>query len=93
MNALPGTEMRRLTEPASSFAAECLERLRGRVLKRGKAMRELPPEQRHDVRIALNIFAMPPSFSVTFSGMGAMSHRTPRPLPGCRMHWTASMTW
>jgi triphosphatase len=52
-NALPGTELRRLTEPASSFAAECLERLRRRVMKRGKAMLDLPREQRHDRRIAL----------------------------------------
>ncbi|HEY4043342.1 MAG TPA: CHAD domain-containing protein [Rhodopila sp.] len=52
-NTLPGAELSRLVEPASGFAAECLERLHRRVCKRGKALLDLPPERRHDVRIAL----------------------------------------
>jgi CHAD domain-containing protein len=52
-NALPGAELSRLTEPASGFAAECLARLHRRVRKRGESLLDLPPEQRHEVRIAL----------------------------------------
>lgn len=52
-NALPGSELPRLTEPASGFAAKCLERLHRQVRKRGKALLELPPEDRHRLRIAL----------------------------------------
>jgi CHAD domain-containing protein len=52
-NALSGTELPRLTEPATGFAAECLERLHRRVRKRGRQLLALPPEERHAVRIAL----------------------------------------
>jgi CHAD domain-containing protein len=52
-NALSGDDLPRLTESASSFAAESLERLHRRVRKRAKALLELAPEERHNVRIAL----------------------------------------
>lgn len=52
-NALPGDALPRLTEPATGFAADSLERLHWRVRKRGKALLDLPPEERHGVRIAL----------------------------------------
>jgi triphosphatase len=52
-NALSGDELPHLTGPASGFAAECLERLHRKVRKLGKALRDLPPEGRHEVRIAL----------------------------------------
>jgi triphosphatase len=52
-NALSGAELPRLTELATGFAAECLERLHRRVRKRGKRLLALPPEERHSVRIAL----------------------------------------
>ena len=52
-NALAGADLPRLTDPASGFAAECLERLHRRVQKRGKGLLHLLPEERHDVRIAL----------------------------------------
>jgi triphosphatase len=52
-NSLSGAELPRLTMPASGFAAECLERLHQRVRKRGRTLLDLPPEERHGVRIAL----------------------------------------
>ncbi len=52
-NALSGTELPRLTEPASGFAAQCLERLHRRVRKRGRKLFDLSPQNRHSVRIAL----------------------------------------
>jgi triphosphatase len=52
-NTATGDELLRLTEPASGFAAECLERLHRRVRKLGKGLLDLPPEERHAVRIAL----------------------------------------
>ncbi len=52
-NALTGAELTVLTEPVTVFAAEALERLHKRVLKRGKKLMTLPDEQRHQVRIAL----------------------------------------
>lgn len=52
-NALPGTDLPRLTEPATGFAADCLARLHRRVRKHGKSLLDLPPEERHDVRIEL----------------------------------------
>jgi triphosphatase len=52
-NALAGEGLSRLTEPAAGFAAESLDRLHRRVRKRGKALLELLPEERHGVRIAL----------------------------------------
>jgi triphosphatase len=52
-NTLPGAELSRLTEPASGFAAYCLERLHRRVRKHGKALFDMPSQERHEVRIAL----------------------------------------
>ncbi len=52
-NAISGVELPRLTEPASIFAAQCLDHLHRRVRKRGDGLLDLPPEARHEVRIAL----------------------------------------
>jgi CHAD domain-containing protein len=52
-NALSSADLPRLTEPATSFAVASLHRLHRRVKKRGKKLIELPPEDRHQVRIAL----------------------------------------
>jgi triphosphatase len=50
---LPGSDLSRLTEPAIVFAGETLERLHRRALKRGRNLKNLAPEQRHELRIAL----------------------------------------
>ncbi len=52
-NAAPGLDLATLTEPIAIFAAQALERLHKRALKRGKKLVTLPDEQRHQVRIAL----------------------------------------
>lgn len=52
-NALTADDLGRLTEPVGQFAAESLERLHQRVLKRGRKLTSLPDEQRHECRIAL----------------------------------------
>lgn len=52
-NAVTGLDLSTLTAPAPIFAAQALERLYRRVLKRGKKLVELPDEERHEVRIAL----------------------------------------
>ncbi len=52
-NATPGLDLATLTEPVAVFAAQALERLHKRALKRGKKLVTLPDEQRHEVRIAL----------------------------------------
>lgn len=52
-NAVTGLDLATLTEPAPVFAAQALDRLYRRVLKRGKKLVELPDEERHEVRIAL----------------------------------------
>jgi inorganic triphosphatase YgiF len=52
-NAVSGAELSRLTEPVTGFAVACLARLHHRVKKRGRKLMDLPPEQRHAVRIAL----------------------------------------
>jgi triphosphatase len=46
-NALSGAELLRLTEPAALFAAETLEWLHKRALKRGRKLLQMPPEDRH----------------------------------------------
>ncbi|ARN82240.1 CYTH and CHAD domain-containing protein [Methylocystis bryophila] len=48
----PG-ELASLTTPVTQFSSETLERLRKRVLKRGKKLVMLPDAERHKVRIAL----------------------------------------
>ncbi len=50
---LPGSDGSRLNEPAIAFAGETLERLHRRALKRGRHLKTLAPEQRHELRIAL----------------------------------------
>ncbi|MGO9941613.1 MAG: CHAD domain-containing protein [Rhodoblastus sp.] len=52
-NALSVEELSILTGTIDVFAAEALERLYSRVLKRGKNLAELPDAQRHRARIAL----------------------------------------
>lgn len=42
-----------LAAPASTFAAQTLDRLDKRARKRGKGLRHLPPEERHELRISL----------------------------------------
>ncbi|WP_162180416.1 CYTH and CHAD domain-containing protein [Methylocapsa aurea] len=72
-SGLSGAELPRLTEPAKRFAAETLERLHKRALKRGRGLLEMPPEERHQLRIALkNLRYAAEFFSVLFGG-GAKS--------------------
>jgi inorganic triphosphatase YgiF len=52
-NAVNGAQLTTLTEPVALFAAQALDRLHERVLKRGKKLVTLPDEKRHEVRIAL----------------------------------------
>lgn len=52
-SALSGAELSRLTEPARDFAGATLERLHKSALKRGRRLLQLPPAERHKVRIAL----------------------------------------
>jgi inorganic triphosphatase YgiF len=73
-NALPGTELSRLTEPASGFAAECLERLHRRVCKRGKSLPTMPPVERHRVRIALKNLRYAADFFTALFDDGAKSY-------------------
>src|ERR1700738_1698025 len=68
-NALCGAELLRLTEPARPFAGETLERLHTRAFKRGRRLSQKPPEERHEVRVALkNIRYAAEFFSFFFSG-------------------------
>ncbi len=43
----------RLTEPAKHFAAAHLNRMHGKLLKKGKNLQELSPHARHSVRVGL----------------------------------------
>lgn len=52
-SALSEESLPRLQEPARIFAAETLERLHKRSLKRGKGLVDLPDADRHRLRIAL----------------------------------------
>jgi triphosphatase len=52
-SGLSDEELPRLTEPAPAFAADVLERLHKRALKRGKGLVDLPDVERHKERIAL----------------------------------------
>ena len=52
-NALNGDQLAVVTEPVELFAAQALERLHKRVLKRGKNLADLPDEARHEARIAM----------------------------------------
>jgi CHAD domain-containing protein len=51
--ALAPADLGILTSEARAYAADVLERLRKRALKRGKQLPDLPDEERHEVRIAL----------------------------------------
>jgi triphosphatase len=68
-NSLSGAELLRVTEPAVLFAGETLERFHKRALKRVRALLQKPPEERHEVRIALkNIRYAAEFFSSIFGG-------------------------
>ncbi len=59
-------ELASLTTPAAQFSADTLERLRKRVLKRGRKLVLLPDAERHRVRIALKNLRYAAEF---FSGL------------------------
>ena len=52
-NTLTAENLSGLTGPVDEFAAEALDRLHRRALKRGRKLTSLPDEQRHECRIAL----------------------------------------
>jgi triphosphatase len=52
-SSLGTSELSLLVEPASIYAAEVLDRLDGRALKRGRKLMRLAPEERHALRITL----------------------------------------
>jgi triphosphatase len=51
--ALGPADLGLLTSPARDFAHHVLDRLRGRALKRGKHLPDMPDAERHELRIAL----------------------------------------
>lgn len=51
--ALAPQELSLLTSEARAFAGPVLDRLRRRVLKRGKHLPDMPDDERHELRIAL----------------------------------------
>jgi inorganic triphosphatase YgiF len=69
---LSGAELPRLTQSVRAFAGEALERLHKRALKRGRRLLQLPPPERHRVRIALkNLRYAAEFFGVLFGGSTA----------------------
>jgi triphosphatase len=52
-NALESADLPKLSEPAADFAKRTLNRLDKRALKRGKKLAELPPAEKHKLRIEL----------------------------------------
>ena len=77
-SALSGAELLRLTEPARLFAGETLERLRKRAFKRGRRLSQKPPEERHEVRVALkNIRYAAEFFSFFSAALDPTSERSP----------------
>lgn len=52
-SALAPDDLGLLTSRGRTFAAEALDRLLRRALKRGRKLRTMPDEQRHELRIAL----------------------------------------
>jgi triphosphatase len=69
-NAPSGAELLRLTEPAALFAAETLEWLHKRALKRGRKLLQKPPKERHRLRIALKNIRYTAEFFSSFFGGG-----------------------
>ena len=55
-NMLAPEALSRLTEKAISFAAANLNRMQGKLAKRGKNLAAFEPHQRHQIRIALKKF-------------------------------------
>jgi CHAD domain-containing protein len=51
--AIPAQDLGLLTSEARTFAGPVLDRLRRRVLKRGKHLPDMPDDERHELRIAL----------------------------------------
>ena len=51
--ALAPQDLGLLTSPARIYAADVLDRLRRRALKRGKHLPDMPDEERHELRIVL----------------------------------------
>ena len=60
-----------LLEPASAFAGRVLTRLHGKALKRGAHFRQLRPEARHQLRIALKKLRYATEFFDGLHGGGA----------------------
>jgi CHAD domain-containing protein len=81
-NALSGAELLRLTEPATRFARETLERLHKRALKRGRRLSLKPPEERHEVRVALKNIRYAAEFFSFFFQRCSTLHPSGRPAPG-----------
>jgi triphosphatase len=52
-NALSAEALSRLTQPALDFAAFSLNRMHGKLVKRGKNLHKLSPHHRHQLRIGL----------------------------------------
>ena len=50
---LTSAELTSLTMPAAEFACDTLDKLKARVMKRGKGLPGIPDEARHELRIAL----------------------------------------
>ncbi len=50
---LSGAELTALTMPAAQFAHDALDKLKARVMKRGKGFPDITDEARHELRIAL----------------------------------------
>jgi CHAD domain-containing protein len=72
-NGVAGAELPRLTGQATGFAAACLDRLHRRVRKRGRHLLDLPPAERHEVRIALKkLRYAADAFGVLFDGHSAV---------------------
>jgi inorganic triphosphatase YgiF len=66
---LAGESLGVLTDPVTTFAAEALERLYRRVLRRGRKLVSLPDAARHEARIALkNLRYAAEFFSPCFAG-------------------------
>jgi triphosphatase len=60
-----------LLEPAPAFAGRVLTRLHGKALKRGAHFRQLRPEARHKLRIALKKLRYATEFFEGLHGGGA----------------------
>lgn len=72
-NALTADALFRLTQPAAGFAAGHLNRMHGKLVKRGRHLQRLPPHDRHKLRIGLkNIRYAADLFGGLFEGDKAL---------------------